>query len=123
MSPLDPVTGDADRPRTRTRLKGVAPIEAPRLDAPPRSIGRYEVVEVIGKGAMGVVYKARDPLLDRIVAVKTIHTSTLAKGVKKAFFERFEREAKAAARISHPAIVTIFDVGMAEDAPFLVMEY
>jgi serine/threonine-protein kinase len=87
-------------------------------------IGRYEIVEVIGRGAMGVVYKARDPLLDRVVAIKTIHTSTqLGKNVRKAFLERFDREAKAAARIAHPAIVTIFDVGADGDAPFLVMEY
>jgi eukaryotic-like serine/threonine-protein kinase len=87
-------------------------------------IGRYEIVEVIGRGAMGVVYKARDPLLDRVVAIKTIHTgSQLGKNVRKAFLERFDREAKAAARIAHPAIVTIFDVGADGDAPFLVMEY
>jgi serine/threonine-protein kinase len=87
-------------------------------------IGRYEIVEVIGRGAMGVVYKARDPLLDRVVAIKTIHTSSqLGKNVRKAFLERFDREAKAAARIAHPAIVTIFDVGADGDAPFLVMEY
>lgn len=87
-------------------------------------IGRYQVVKVIGKGAMGVVYKAIDPALERPVAVKTIHApSTLTSKVRKAYFERFKREAKAAAGISHPAIVTIFDVGFDHDAPFLVMEY
>jgi serine/threonine-protein kinase len=113
-----------DRPRTKTRLKGVAPVDASSTPAAPQTIGRYEVVEVIGRGAMGVVYKARDPLLDRIVAVKTIVApASLGKNVRKAFLERFEREAKAAARIAHPAIVTIFDVGLAAEAPFLVMEY
>jgi serine/threonine-protein kinase len=127
MCPLDTAGGrdgtEDARPRTRTRLKGVAPVEQPEGQTTPKTIGRYEVLEVIGKGAMGVVYKARDPLLDRIVAVKTIHTSSLSKSVRKSFFERFEREAKAAARISHPAIVTIFDVGLEQEAPFLVMEY
>jgi eukaryotic-like serine/threonine-protein kinase len=127
MCPLDQASGhdgSDQRSRTRTRLKGVSPVQPPAQQAPPKAIGRYEVLQVIGKGAMGVVYKARDPLLDRIVAVKTIHApSSLSKSVRKAFFERFEREAKAAARISHPAIVTIFDVGLAEEAPFLVMEY
>ncbi|MGN6106298.1 MAG: serine/threonine-protein kinase [Kofleriaceae bacterium] len=89
-------------------------------------IGRYEVIKTIGKGAMGVVYKARDPLLDRVVAVKTI-MSPQAQGrrVRSAFLERFQREAKAAAKMQHPAIVTIFDVGLDEDsgAPFMVLEY
>jgi serine/threonine-protein kinase len=84
------------------------------------------VVKTIGKGAMGVVYKARDPLLDRIVAVKTIMSpQQQGRRVRSAFLERFQREAKAAAKMSHPAIVTIFDVGVDEDsgAPFMVLEY
>ncbi len=113
-----------DRPRTKTRLRGVAPVEGPANRDGPRTVGRYEIVDVIGRGAMGVVYKARDPLLDRTVAIKTIvGTASLGRGVRKAFLERFDREAKAAARIAHPAIVTIFDVGIEGDAPFLVMEY
>ncbi|HEX7838102.1 MAG TPA: serine/threonine-protein kinase [Kofleriaceae bacterium] len=89
-------------------------------------IGRYEVIKTIGKGAMGVVYKARDPLLDRVVAVKTIMSPQgQGRRVRSAFLERFQREAKAAAKMQHPAIVTIFDVGLDEDsgAPFMVLEY
>ncbi|HEY5921428.1 MAG TPA: serine/threonine-protein kinase [Kofleriaceae bacterium] len=115
------------RPRTNTRLKAEAP---PGLslsgEEGRKSIGRYEVVKTIGKGAMGVVYKARDPLLDRIVAVKTIMSpQQQGRRVRSAFLERFQREAKAAAKMSHPAIVTIFDVGVDEDsgAPFMVLEY
>jgi len=91
-----------------------------------QAIGRYEVIKTIGKGAMGVVYKARDPLLDRVVAVKTIMSpQQQGRRVRSAFLERFQREAKAAAKMSHPAIVTIFDVGVDEDtgAPFMVLEY
>ncbi len=91
-----------------------------------KTIGRYEVVKTIGKGAMGVVYKARDPLLDRTVAVKTIMSpQQQGRRVRSAFLERFQREAKAAAKMSHPAIVTIFDVGVDEEsgAPFMVLEY
>jgi serine/threonine-protein kinase len=91
-----------------------------------KSIGRYEVIKTIGKGAMGVVYKARDPLLDRIVAVKTIMSpQQQGRRVRSAFLERFQREAKAAAKMSHPCIVTIFDVGVDEDSgsPFMVLEY
>jgi len=89
-------------------------------------IGRYEVIKTIGKGAMGVVYKARDPLLDRVVAVKTIMSPQgQGRRVRSAFLERFQREAKAAAKMQHPAIVTIFDVGVEEEsgAPFMVLEY
>jgi serine/threonine-protein kinase len=89
-----------------------------------KTVGRYEILETLGKGAMGVVYKARDPLLDRVVAVKTI-VSPRARGgrVRRAYLERFEREAKAAAKMQHPAIVTIFDVGSENGAPFMVLEY
>lgn len=89
-----------------------------------KTIGRYEILETLGKGAMGIVYKARDPLLDRIVAVKTI-VSPRGSGRRnrRAYLERFEREAKAAAKMQHPAIVTIFDVGSDEAQPFMVLEY
>jgi len=115
------------RPRTNTRAKAEAP---PGMglsgDEGRKAIGRYEVVKVIGKGAMGVVYKARDPLLDRVVAVKTIMSpEQQGRRVRAAFLGRFPGGAKGAAKMSHPAIVTIFDVGVDEDsgAPFMVLEY
>src|SRR5437763_3195874 len=115
------------RPRTNTRLRGEAPPGLQFTGEEGRQrIGRYEVIKTIGKGAMGVVYKARDPLLDRVVAVKTIMSpQQQGRRVRSAFLERFQREAKAAAKMSHPAIVTIFDVGVDEDsgAPFMVLEY
>ena len=116
------------RPRTNTRLRGEAPAgynHGAGEDSRQR-IGRYEVIKTIGKGAMGVVYKARDPLLDRTVAVKTIMSPQgQGRRVRSAFLERFQREAKAAAKMQHPAIVTIFDVGVDEEsgAPFMVLEY
>src|SRR5579863_6291262 len=118
---------DQLRPRTGTRLRAEAPPGMGLVGEEGRkSIGRYEVVKTIGKGAMGVVYKARDPLLDRTVAIKTIMSpQQQGRRVRSAFLERFQREAKAAAKMSHPAIVTIFDVGVDEDsgAPFMVLEY
>jgi serine/threonine-protein kinase len=115
------------RPRTATRLKGEAPPGLTLSGEEGRQrIGRYEVIKTIGKGAMGVVYKARDPLLDRVVAVKTIMSPQgQGRRVRSAFLERFQREAKAAAKMQHPAIVTIFDVGVdeASGAPFMVLEY
>jgi serine/threonine protein kinase len=121
MASADPA---GTRSRTKSRLRGVVP--GIKIDATPapQVIGRYEILAVIGRGAMGVVYKARDPLLDRTVALKTINApASLGDRVRRAYLERFEREAKAAARISHPAIVTIFDVGLDVEQPFLVMEY
>ena len=95
-----------------------------RSRAERKTIGRYEILQTLGKGAMGIVYKARDPLLDRIVAVKTIGSPRGAgRRVRNAYLERFEREAKAAAKMQHPAIVTIFDVGLDDGAPFMVLEY
>jgi serine/threonine protein kinase len=115
------------RPRTATRLRGEPPPGLQFTGEEGRQhIGRYEVIKTIGKGAMGVVYKARDPLLDRIVAVKTIMSPQgQGRRVRSAFLERFQREAKAAAKMQHPAIVTIFDVGVDEEsgAPFMVLEY
>jgi serine/threonine-protein kinase len=115
------------RPRTATRLRGEAPPGLQFTGEEGRQhIGRYEVIKTIGKGAMGVVYKARDPLLDRVVAVKTIMSPQgQGRRVRSAFLERFQREAKAAAKMQHPAIVTIFDVGLDEElgAPFMVLEY
>lgn len=85
-------------------------------------LGRYEVVGELGQGAMGVVYKATDPLIDRIVAIKTI-TLSLAQEEREEYEGRFYQEAKAAGRLSHPNIVTIFDVGRSGDIAYIAMEF
>ena len=85
-------------------------------------LGRYEVIGELGQGAMGVVYKARDPLIDREVAIKTINLS-LAMEERDEYEARFYQEAKAAGRLSHPNIVTIYDVGRSEDIAYIAMEY
>lgn len=87
-----------------------------------RQLGRYEVISELGQGAMGVVYKARDPLIDREVAIKTINLS-LALEEREEYEARFYQEAKAAGRLSHPNIVTIYDVGRSEDIAYIAMEY
>jgi serine/threonine protein kinase len=89
------------------------------------NFGRYQILGEIGRGAMGVVYKARDPKIDRIVAIKTIALSEHLSLEEKEFRDRFFLEAKAAGRLSHPSIVTIYDVGEDEESrnPFIVMEY
>ena len=88
-----------------------------------KQYGRYEVVEEIGSGAMGAVFKARDPVMDRVVAVKTIHASALIGPLADQYRERFTREARAAGRLAHAGIVTVFDAGVEGDTPYLVMEY
>ena len=89
------------------------------------NLGRYEIDAEIGHGAMGVVYRARDPKIDRTVAIKTISLSGLEPDAEQEYRERFVVEARAAGRLFHPRIVTIFDV--AEDphtlTPYIVMEY
>ena len=88
-----------------------------------RKIARYEILEEKGHGAMGAVYVARDPAMDRIVALKTIHTQALSGPQGHEYRERFFREARAAGRLAHPGIVQMFDVGEDESNPFLVMEF
>jgi eukaryotic-like serine/threonine-protein kinase len=88
-----------------------------------RKIARYEILEEKGHGAMGAVYVARDPAMDRIVALKTIHTHALSGPQGHEYRERFFREARAAGRLAHPGIVQMFDVGEDEGNPFLVMEF
>ncbi len=93
----------------------------------PQKLGRYEVLEEIGKGAMGVVYLARDPLIGRQVALKTFRVGFSAKDQElQQFRSRFVREAQSAGILSHPNIVTIHDVvdeGGADGVCFIAMEY
>jgi eukaryotic-like serine/threonine-protein kinase len=83
---------------------------------------RYEVLETLGQGAMGIVYRARDRELDRTVAIKTIHPRSIDAADLDAVVVRLYREATAAARLGHPAIVTVYDVGRGAGIPYVVME-
>ncbi|HET7712842.1 MAG TPA: protein kinase, partial [Thermoanaerobaculia bacterium] len=87
----------------------------------PRTIGKYEVLSVLGKGGMGVVYKARDTIIDRIVAIKTILSKDHADDQQ--LLARLRMEAKSAGRLQHPNIVTIYDFGQQDEITYLVMEY
>jgi serine/threonine protein kinase len=88
-------------------------------------LGRYEILEVLGRGAMGTVYRARDPKIDRIVAIKTITLSGITPQEKDEYRQRFLREAQAAGKLSHPNVVTVYDVGEEESGrgPYILMEY
>lgn len=85
-------------------------------------LGRYEILSELGQGAMGVVYKAIDPLIDRAVAIKTIKLD-LSRDELANFEERFYREAKSAGRLNHPNIVTIHDVGKTDNVAYMAMEF
>jgi len=97
----------------------------PPADPIPARLGRYEVERLLGRGAMGAVYLARDPAIERTVAVKLIQTTRhLDPTELEKYRERFYREAKSAGKLLHPGIVTVFDVGHTEEStPFIVMEY
>jgi len=89
-------------------------------------LGRYEIVRELGKGAMGIVYLAKDPLIGRLVALKTIRPSAHADDEDtREFQQRFVREAQAAGILNHPSIVTVHDIGQDEPSgmSFIAMEY
>jgi serine/threonine-protein kinase len=86
-----------------------------------QNLGRYELLSELGHGAMGTVYKANDPLIDRTVAIKTINFR-LSEKEYAGFRERFFREAKSAGRLNHPNIVTIYDAGEWDHTAYIAME-
>src|SRR5215475_716386 len=90
----------------------------------PATIGRYQVVESIGFGAMGAVYKAFDPVIKRTLAIKTIRLDIPRQSPQyRSFIDRFYHEARIAGGLSHPNIVTLFDIGEEGGVPFLAMEF
>jgi serine/threonine protein kinase/curved DNA-binding protein CbpA len=105
-----------------------APVTDPPAPPRPRAasivqgsqIGKYEIVKLLGRGGMGAVYQAFDPVLERAVALKVMLPEAAGDPEHK---QRFEREARAVARLSHPAVVTVFDLGYHTDgSPYIVME-
>jgi serine/threonine-protein kinase len=86
-----------------------------------KQLGRYRIQDEIGRGAMGVVYKAHDPILDRTVALKTIVLDDEADE-RDDFHSRFFLEAKAAARLNHPSLITIYDFGEEDGLAYMAME-
>ena len=88
-----------------------------------KKLGRYDLVRVLGKGAMGIVYEARDPNLDRRVAIKTVKVENMSEEAAAEFEARFRVEARSAARLQHPNIVSVYDSDRDGDIAFLVMEF
>ncbi len=88
-----------------------------------QSLGRYHILEQLGEGGMATVYKAFDTRLERDVAVKIIRRSAFSAEVLERMLKRFEREAKALSKLTHPNIVGVIDYGDYEGSPYIVMEY
>ena len=126
MSAEQPTPSDFDDDATRV----VGDISMPRVNATlpaalggsasePAIVGRYRISERIGRGGMASVFKAHDPRIDRVIAIKFLHASFCADDEYRA---RFLQEARAAGGLSHPNIVTVHDVGEIEGRPYMAME-
>jgi tRNA A-37 threonylcarbamoyl transferase component Bud32 len=119
---LDPAPTGAPSTINVTPLAEAAP--GPRVAPTPAELAgqfpQLEILELLGMGGMGIVYKARQPRLDRLVALKILPLDSAAR---PSFAERFNREARALARLNHPGIVAVFDFGQTSQYYYLVMEY
>ena len=95
-----------------------------KVDGPQQRFGRYVVVRALGKGAMGEVYLAHDPVLDRKVALKVIAIDpSLDRATREEYFKRFSYEAQASARLNHPSIVAVYDAGEHNGLPWIAFQY
>jgi predicted Ser/Thr protein kinase len=98
----------------------IAPFQPPSLEEVARMFPQLEILALLGKGGMGVVYKARQPALDRLVALKILPPQT---AIGSGFIERFNREARALAKLTHPNIVAVHEFGQVNGLPFFIMEF
>jgi len=127
LSASSPGTGEENEetvppraPATNTSLPGGAGYASGVAgEKPVRQVGRYQILEKIGEGAMATVYKAHDPSINRSLAIKFLHPNLC---IDPEYRSRFLREARAAGILSHPNIVTVFDVGEIEGRPYIAME-
>jgi tRNA A-37 threonylcarbamoyl transferase component Bud32 len=86
-------------------------------------LGKYRIDGILGKGAMGIVYKGFDPGIERVVAIKTIRKDMFSEGEQADLIKRFKNEAQAAGRLVHPGIVTVYDYGEDADSAYIAMEF
>jgi HAMP domain-containing protein/tRNA A-37 threonylcarbamoyl transferase component Bud32 len=121
LSPADEATFIAKQTSLGHSLPGraIGEVEVGAEIMPAREVGRYQIIEKFGEGAMATVYKAFDPSINRSLVIKFLHANLCAT---EEYRQRFLREAKAAGMLSHPNIVTIFDVGEIENRPYIAME-
>lgn len=111
-------------PAVNTAVTSLDSTEGSEQDSTEQQLGRYSVEYEIGKGAMGMVYKGRDPKINRTVAIKTLNLKReFDKDEQANVLDRFFHEAEAAGRLHHPHIVTIYDAGQHNDLAYIAMEY
>ncbi|HNB46186.1 MAG TPA: protein kinase [Burkholderiaceae bacterium] len=101
------------------RISQTLPMSAGVNGSSLRQVGRYQIIDLLGRGGMATVYKAHDPSIDRTIAIKFLHASLCEEPQHR---ERFLREARAAGMLAHPNIVTVHDVGEIEGRPYMAME-
>ncbi|MGH9885234.1 MAG: protein kinase domain-containing protein, partial [bacterium] len=106
----------------RASVEAVPPSDRHAELAPGTLVGRYVVTTRLGAGAMGVVFAAHDPELDRKVAIKVLNHAPFAGGEGEPVPDRLRREAQAMALLAHPNVVTVYDVGTIDDCIFIAME-
>lgn len=116
LAPDSPLSQSGQYDATRTLLMPEPSVSRPTL-------GRYEIERELGRGAMGVVYLGKDPKIARTVAIKTLSYQAFDDGQVQDLKARFFREAEAAGRLNHPAIVTVYDVGEEADLAYIAMDY
>jgi eukaryotic-like serine/threonine-protein kinase len=116
LAPREEVVCPACGSSFRPEVEGTTDLSPPG----PRRLGRFELMGVVGHGAFGTVYKARDPELDRAVAIKVPRAGELAGGAE---LDRFLREARSVAQLRHPSIVSVYEVGQHGGLPYLVSEF
>jgi len=119
MRALPPEPTPVGRPSTGTLPGGALAAAKASADAPVRQVGRFQVLDRIGRGGMASVFKAHDPGIGRDVAIKFLHASLCEDEEYRA---RFLREARASGGLSHPNIVTVHDVGEVDGRPYMAME-
>ena len=119
LSDLSNPTGSS-KPVATPTIADLTARTAPRTLS---KLGKYEIRREIGRGAMGVVYEGWDPSIERRVAIKTIRQDQLDSAEAEEILQRFQREAKAAGRLSHPNIVAVYEISQEGDVYFIAMEY
>jgi serine/threonine-protein kinase len=110
-------------PGTGTNHEDARTLVMPNQTVTRPTLGRYEIERELGRGAMGVVYLGKDPKIARTVAIKTLSYDQFEAAQLRELKDRFFREAEAAGRLNHPAIVTVYDVGEEADLAFIAMDY
>jgi len=125
--PATPTAGRVAVDRDETAQGGLPtmpPAAGPATPEAGTTLGRYKIIEEIGRGAMGIVYRGIDPAINRPVALKTVRLDVaVPPSEKEELRSRLLREAQAAGQLSHPNIVTVFDVGSQGDVYYIAMEY